>query len=115
MSKKITKALIGGNWKCNGTVAQIKSMIEVLNKAGHSSLILQLNWQKILQNLYLYLLGPFSANSEVVIAAPSIHLGTLLQNFRPDIATSAEVTYNFKLDLFNYVNISIKPGFLLFQ
>ena len=68
MSKKITKALIGGNWKCNGTVAQIKSMIEVLNKAG-----------------------PFSANSEVVIAAPSIHLGTCLQNFRKDIATSAEV------------------------
>ena len=67
MSKKIAKALIGGNWKCNGTVAQIKSMIDVLNAAG-----------------------PFSANSEVVIAAPSIHLGTLLKNFRPDIATSAE-------------------------
>lgn len=68
MSKKIAKALIGGNWKCNGTVAQIKSMVDVLNKAG-----------------------PFSANSEVVIAAPSIHLGTLLSTFRPDIATSAEV------------------------
>lgn len=34
MSKKITKALIGGNWKCNGTVAQIKSMVEALNNAG---------------------------------------------------------------------------------
>jgi triosephosphate isomerase len=44
MSKKIAKALIGGNWKCNGTVAQIKSMVDVLNKAG-----------------------PFSANSEVFI------------------------------------------------
>jgi hypothetical protein len=68
MSKKIAKALIGGNWKCNGTIAQVKSMIETLNKAG-----------------------PFSPNSEVVIAAPSIHLGTLLANFRLDIATSAEV------------------------
>jgi triosephosphate isomerase len=34
--------------------------------------------------------GPFSANSEVVIAAPSIHLGTMKTLFRPDIAVSAE-------------------------
>ncbi len=68
MSGKIAKALIGGNWKCNGTVASIKSMAEVLNKAG-----------------------PFSANSEVVIAAPSIHLSTLKSLIRPDIAVSAEV------------------------
>ena len=34
--------------------------------------------------------GPFSAHSEVVIAAPSIHLGTLKTLFRPDIAVSAE-------------------------
>jgi hypothetical protein len=50
--KKIAKALIGGNWsfyltiyilflvnsfvirKLNGTVASVKSMVEVLNKAG---------------------------------------------------------------------------------
>ena len=67
MSKKIAKALIGGNWKCNGTQASIKSMIEVLNNAG-----------------------PFSANSEVVIAGPSLHLGTMKSLFRPDIAVSAE-------------------------
>jgi triosephosphate isomerase len=34
---KITKALIGGNWKCNGTVASIKEMCEVLNAAGDFS------------------------------------------------------------------------------
>lgn len=67
-SKKIAKALIGGNWKCNGTVASVKQMAEVLNKAG-----------------------PFSANSEVVIAAPSIHLNALKSIIRPDIAVSAEV------------------------
>jgi len=67
MSKKIAKALIGGNWKCNGTVAQIKSMIGVLNAAG-----------------------PFSPNSEVVIATPSIHLQTAKALFRSDIAVSAE-------------------------
>jgi triosephosphate isomerase len=42
-------------------------MVEVLNKAG-----------------------PFSANSEVVIAAPSIHLGSMKSLMRPDIAVSAE-------------------------
>ena len=62
------KALIGGNWKCNGTVEQVKAMIEILNNAG-----------------------PLSPNSEVVIAAPSIHLGACLASFRPEIAACAEV------------------------
>ena len=31
---KFAKALIGGNWKCNGTVSSVRSMAEVLNKAG---------------------------------------------------------------------------------
>jgi len=61
------KALIGGNWKCNGTVASIKAMADVLNAAGE-----------------------FSSNSEVVIAAPSIHLHSLKSILRPDIAVSAE-------------------------
>jgi len=64
---KITRALIGGNWKCNGTKAQIASMIDLLNAAG-----------------------PFSTNSEVVIAGPAIHLQNMLHKFRPDIATCAE-------------------------
>ncbi len=71
-SKKITKALIGGNWKCNGTVASIKQMADVLNKAG-----------------------PFSINSEVVIAAPAIHLHALKSTLRSDIAVSAEVKYSY--------------------
>ena len=32
--KKIAKALIGGNWKCNGTMSSIKSMADVLMKGG---------------------------------------------------------------------------------
>jgi triosephosphate isomerase len=64
---KIAKALIGGNWKCNGTMSQIKSMVEVLNAAG-----------------------PFSPNSEVVIAVPSIHLHQVKANFRSDIATASQ-------------------------
>lgn len=34
--------------------------------------------------------GPFSANSEIVIAVPSIHLATAKATFRPDIAVAAE-------------------------
>ena len=34
--------------------------------------------------------GPLSANSEVVIAAPAIHLLTCANSFRSEIATSAE-------------------------
>jgi len=64
---KITKALIGGNWKCNGTVDSVKKMINVLNAAG-----------------------PLSSNSEVVIATPSIHLAAAKSMFRPEIATCAE-------------------------
>lgn len=64
---KIAKALIGGNWKCNGTIAQVQSMINVLNNAG-----------------------PFSANSEVVIATPTLHLNHCNANFRKDIAAAAQ-------------------------
>ncbi len=70
---KIAKALIGGNWKCNGTVSSVAGLVEALNKAG-----------------------PFSPNSEVVIAAPSIHLQTLKTTLRPDIAVSAEVYAVYK-------------------
>ena len=68
MSKKLAKAIIGANWKGHGTVASVKSMIDVLNKAGE-----------------------FSPNSEVVLAAPFLHLQTLLSTLRKDIAVSAEV------------------------
>lgn len=68
MATKI-KALIGGNWKSNGTVASIRQMADALNRAGH-----------------------FSANSEVVIAAPSIHLPTLKSMLRSDISVSAEAS-----------------------
>jgi hypothetical protein len=34
--------------------------------------------------------GPFSKNSEVVIAAPSIHLSSMMCAFRPEISVAAE-------------------------
>jgi triosephosphate isomerase (TIM) len=63
----ITKALIGGNWKCNGTLASVKEMASVLNGAGD-----------------------FAATSEVVIATPSLHLNLAKELFRPDIAVAAQ-------------------------
>eukprot|EP01041_Mallomonas_annulata_P002452 gene2452-4762_t len=66
-SKIITNALIGGNWKCNGTIESVRSMIDVLNGAG-----------------------PFPTTSEVVIAVPAIHLAAAKASFRSDIAVSAQ-------------------------
>jgi triosephosphate isomerase len=61
------KYLIGGNWKCNGTVESAKSLIKTFNEAG-----------------------PIPANVEVAIAAPYIHLHLLLSELRDDIAVSAQ-------------------------
>jgi triosephosphate isomerase len=68
-SGKIAKALIGGNWKCNGTVASVKQLVDTLNNAGS-----------------------FSANSEVVIAAPSIHLSAVKAAIRTDISIASQVS-----------------------
>jgi len=59
--------LIGGNWKCNGSLASAKELIKAFNEAG-----------------------PIPANVEVVIAAPSIHLGLCLSELRDDIAIAAQ-------------------------
>lgn len=75
MSKKTLKAFVGGNWKANGTIASVKSMVEALNKGG-----------------------PFPAATEVVIAAPSIHLQAMKSIIRPDISVCSQ-------------DISFKTGF----
>lgn len=59
--------LIGGNWKCNGTVESVKALIKTFNEAG-----------------------PIPANVEVAIGAPFIHLGICLNELRDDIAISAQ-------------------------
>jgi len=59
--------LIGGNWKCNGTVDSANELIDVFNSAG-----------------------PIPANVEVAIAAPYIHLVLLLTRLRSDIAVCAQ-------------------------
>lgn len=64
------RVLIGGNWKCNGKVDQVSSLIAMLNNAGS-----------------------VPSNTEVVIASPSIHLASLKANLRKDIAISSEVKH----------------------
>ena len=61
------KALIGGNWKCNGTLSKVESMVKTLNASG-----------------------AFPLDSEVVIACPSIHLAVCRDNMRKDIAIAAQ-------------------------
>ena len=61
------KYLIGGNWKCNGTVESVKAIIKTFNEAG-----------------------PIPANCEVAIGAPFLHIGLCLSELRDDIEVSAQ-------------------------
>ena len=61
------KYLIGGNWKCNGTVAENEDRIKTFNEAG-----------------------PIPSNCEVVVCAPFIHLPQLLTSLRDDMEIGAQ-------------------------
>jgi len=59
--------LIGGNWKCNGTIETAKELVEILNKGG-----------------------PIPAKAEVVVGVPAIHIPLVLSTLRSDIAVAAQ-------------------------
>jgi len=61
------KYLIGGNWKCNGTIAESEDRIKIFNEAG-----------------------PIPSNVEVAVCAPYVHLPLLLSKLRDDIAIGAQ-------------------------
>lgn len=61
------KYLIGGNWKCNGTIEFAMDLIKTLNEAG-----------------------PIPANVEVAICPSFLHLGMALQHVRDDIQIGAQ-------------------------
>jgi triosephosphate isomerase (TIM) len=61
------KYLIGGNWKCNGTVADNETLVNVFNEAG-----------------------PIPSNVEVAVCASFIHLSQILGILRDDIAVGAQ-------------------------
>jgi triosephosphate isomerase len=59
--------LIGGNWKCNGTLAENKARVDMFNSAG-----------------------TIPSNVDVAICAPEIHLPMLLSLMRDDIDVGAQ-------------------------
>jgi triosephosphate isomerase (TIM) len=59
--------LIGGNWKCNGTVAENEALVNVFNEAG-----------------------PIPSNVEVAICSSFIHISKLTETLRDDIAIGAQ-------------------------
>ena len=59
--------LIGGNWKCNGTMESTAALIKTFNG-----------------------LGPIPAKAEVAICAPYVHIGLALSTLREDIAVGAQ-------------------------
>mmetsp|Transcript_5222 Transcript_5222/g.6581 ORF Transcript_5222/g.6581 Transcript_5222/m.6581 type:complete len:256 (-) Transcript_5222:767-1534(-) len=65
------KMLIGGNWKCNGTVEKVSSLVAMLNDGGK-----------------------FPNNAEVVIAPTALHVSYLVQNLRDDINVSVQNTWS---------------------
>ena len=61
------KYLIGGNWKCNGTLESSTALVKVFNEAG-----------------------PIPSNCEVVICAPYVHIPMVLASLRDDIEVGAQ-------------------------
>ena len=59
--------LIGGNWKCNGTVAANDQRIKVFNEAG-----------------------PIPGNVDVVLCVPYVHIPMVLSGLRDDIEIGAQ-------------------------
>ncbi|KAK8805725.1 hypothetical protein WA158_002381 [Blastocystis sp. Blastoise] len=60
------KFFVGGNWKCNGSIAQVKNIVGYLNA------------------------GTLSNDTEVVIAPPAAYLSATAATIRPDVAVSAQ-------------------------
>lgn len=66
-SPQSRKYLIGGNWKCNGTLAENEERIKVFNEAG-----------------------PIPDNVEVVLCVPFLHIPMVLEKVRKDITVGAQ-------------------------
>lgn len=60
------KFFVGGNWKCNGTVGQSKELVSMLNQST------------------------LSTDTEVVVCPSQIHLQSVSENLRPDVAVGAQ-------------------------
>jgi triosephosphate isomerase (TIM) len=61
------KYLVGGNWKCNGTMAENEALIKIFNEAG-----------------------PIPSNVEVAICCSFLHIPQLMVTLRDDISIGAQ-------------------------
>ena len=59
--------LVGGNWKCNGTLEEVAKWCKMFNEGG-----------------------PIPISTEVFAAPAACHIGYVTANLRPDIAVSAQ-------------------------
>mmetsp|Transcript_555 Transcript_555/g.1261 ORF Transcript_555/g.1261 Transcript_555/m.1261 type:complete len:614 (-) Transcript_555:76-1917(-) len=60
------KFFVGGNWKCNGTVAQTKELVSMLNQST------------------------LSTDTEVVVCPSQLHVQSVKENLRGDVAVGAQ-------------------------
>jgi len=60
------KFFVGGNWKCNGSVAQAESLVSMLNQSN------------------------FDVNTEVVVCPSQIHLHLVKNNLRTDVGVGSQ-------------------------
>ena len=60
------KFFVGGNWKCNGSVSQAKELVSMLNQAN------------------------LSVDTEVVVCPSQVHLHSVKEGIRSDIAVGAQ-------------------------
>jgi len=67
--------LIGGNWKCNGSLAANEERVKIFNEAG-----------------------PIPANVDVVLCVPYVHIGMVLAGLRSDIEVGGQDCGNFTGD-----------------
>jgi triosephosphate isomerase (TIM) len=61
------KYLVGGNWKCNGTIKENEALIEIFNGSG-----------------------PIPSNVEVAICCSFLHIPQLIASLRDDISIGAQ-------------------------
>ena len=82
------RLLIGGNWKCNGTLKEVKTLVDRLNTAPRFPLTSEVRFfcfRKLCSVNNNYFI-------QVVIAVPNLHLLSVQATVREDISVSAQVT-----------------------
>lgn len=87
MPSNTRKYVIGGNWKCNGTVESVSALVKTLNDAGD-----------------------FPSNAEVVVAPTALHVPSVKSSLRSDVAVAVQ---NCSADGYGAYTGEINPEMIL--